>query len=195
MPIDLSAAPTPPPARKSSPTAKAAEAKIAKLDADKRQRRIDGVNSIASAIHMGLLAGKQSADAAAVNRHAPGISLAIVDYADGNEKFGASLDKLSDVSPIAGIVMAVAPLVLQISVNHGLFGLKAEQMATAGVVTKQTLESETTTYLMDIQTKAMQREMEAKQNLIQTHADFMEFQKQMAAQNAAKEPADDDESK
>lgn len=178
MPIDKSSTPTPPPARKTTQSAAQvkAVAKIHVENENKRQSRIDGVNSIASAIQMGLLATRQTADAGAINRHAPGISTAIVDYAEGNEKFGNTLDKLSDVSPLAGIAMAVVPLVLQISVNHGLFGLKAEQLATAGVVTPQTLVSESNEYLMSMQNEAMKREIRAAQELQATHAEFLRMQ-------------------
>ena len=178
MPIDKTSAPTPPPARKTTQTAAQTKA-VAKIHVEneqRRQSRIDGVNSIASAIQMGLLATRQTADAGAVNRHGPSISAAIVDYAEGNDKFGNTLDKLSDVSPLAGIAMAVVPLVLQISVNHGLFGLKAEQLATAGVVTPQTLVSESNEYLMSMQNEAMRREIRAAQELQETHAEFLRMQ-------------------
>lgn len=178
MPIDKTAVPTPPPPRKAAQSAAQTKA-VAKIEveaAERRKRRVDGVNSIASAIQMGLLATKQTADAGAINRHAPGLSNAIVDYAEGNEAFGSSLDRLSDVSPLAGIMMAAVPLVLQISVNHGLFGLKAEQLATAGVVTPQTLVSESNEYLMQMQTEAMRREMIAAQEMQRTHAEFLQMQ-------------------
>ena len=185
MPIDKTSVPTPPPPRKAAQTAAQtkAVAKVEVENAERRKRRVDGVNSIASAIQMGLLATKQTADAGAINRHAPSLSNAIVDYAEGNDAFGNSLDKLSDVSPLAGIMMAAVPLVLQISVNHGLFGLKAEQLATAGVVTPQTLISESNEYLMTIQTQAMQREMQAAQELQQTHAEFMRMQQEAQTAN------------
>jgi hypothetical protein len=185
MPIDKTAAPTPPPARKPTQTASQtkAVAKIEVENAERRKRSVDGVNSIASAIQMGLLATKQTADAGAINRHGPSVSNAIVDYAEGNDKFGASLDRLSDVSPLAGIMMACVPLVLQVAVNHNLFGLKAEQLATAGVVTPATLVSESNEYLMQMQTEAMRREIIAAQEMQQTHAEFVQMQQEAQAAN------------
>lgn len=186
MPIDKTNVPSPPPPRKTPNTAAQtkAVAKIEVENAERRQRRVDGVNSIASAIQMGLLATKQTADAGAINRHAPALSNAIVDYAEGNDSFGNSLDKLSDVSPLAGIMMAAVPLVLQVAVNHGLFGMKAEQLATAGVVTPETLISESNEYLMQMQTEAMRRELIAAQEMQRTHAEFMQMQQDQAAAHA-----------
>lgn len=176
MPITRSAEmPSPPqPVRRTAPTSTATKAAMAKAQAEseaKTQRRVDALNSIGSIGHMILLGFKLPADAAAVNRHTPPLSAAIVEYSETMDSTGW-IDKLSDVSPIAGIVAAAAPLVLQVCVNHNLFGMKAEQLASAGVVTKETLVAETNTYLMGIQTQAMQAQMLAEQELRQTHAEY-----------------------
>lgn len=177
MAIDKSNAPTPPPARRAPSQPKQTTAKIQAEESQTRKNRVDGINSIADGLRMGLLAMRQPADAGALERHAPNIANAIADYAETNDKFGESLDRLSDVSPVAGIAIAVVPLLLQVSVNHKLFGLKAEQMATAGIVTPETLISESNEYLMRVQTQAMQREIAAQQELQETYKNFVQMQR------------------
>jgi len=192
MAIEKSSMPTPPPVRKApnSAPSKQSPAKVHQVDAEAHKKRVDGLNTIASTIQMGLLAARQTADAGALNRHAPAISESLVDYAESVGK-AESLDRLSDISPIAGVVMATLPLLLQVAVNHNLFGLKAEGLATAGVVTPETLVSESNVYLMKIQQQAMQAEIEAQRDMQGSYNDLIEMQRMAAEAGAAAQEMSD----
>lgn len=193
MPINRDKVPPPPPPRHQTkpPAPKVTAAKVRQQDEDQRQSRVDGLNSIASAIQLGLIAARLPADAGAVNRHAPAISTAVAEYAEGNDKAAEFLDRLSDVSPLAGVAMAVAPLLLQVCANHNLFGIKAESFATQGVVSPDTLVAETNTYLLQVQTKAMYDQRVAAQEMMQEREQYLAWQAEMDSAQADEAPNDD----
>lgn len=184
MPITRDTTPTPPPARRTASTTKAATTKLSERKQQETQARIDGMNAVGSAIHMTLLAARLPADAGAVNRHVPGITKAIAEYAENNPGAGEKLDKLTDVTPLAGIAMAVVPLFAQIAVNHNLFGFKAQMFSAVGVVTPDTLIAESETFLMETQRKAMQEMMLEQRAHAQAVEDFQQMQADMATESA-----------
>lgn len=59
-------------------------------------------------------------DALAVAEHTPAIAGALADLALENAQFAAVLDRVAQVGPYGGLVVATMPLVLQLAANHGI---------------------------------------------------------------------------
>jgi len=61
-----------------------------------------------------------AADLIALNATAPAIADAVDGIAQSNRRMAAALDKLADVGPYGLLIGALAPLLLQVSANHGV---------------------------------------------------------------------------
>jgi hypothetical protein len=125
-----------------------------KTIAEQRQEALNGFLQIGQFI---ALAFGQFADAGAIGLHGEPMVNEAVKLAENDTRIASGLDTLMQVGPYAGFITATIPFLAQILVNHKL--LKPEQMANAGVVTPETLESKMKTELMR---KAMDAMMEQK---------------------------------
>jgi len=85
-----------------------------------RKDREDAVNGLFQITGMVCMAFGKWADAGAINTHGPGITAETVKLADQYESVGNSIDALAKVSPFAGLIAAVTPLVIQLAANHKL---------------------------------------------------------------------------
>jgi hypothetical protein len=77
-----------------------------------------GIEGIGQLVAGGLMF-VAPADAAAVILHTPPIAEAVNDLAAEDPRVAAILDKLLKVGPYGALLSAIAPLIVQIMVNHG----------------------------------------------------------------------------
>lgn len=106
--------PTPPPRPSPASGRKSQTAK-----AEKWSGYRDSVGGFLQIAGFGLGMAKMHADAAAVAVHGENIANAAADLALEDERVAAILDKLSEIGPYGALLTAVAPLAVQIAVNHG----------------------------------------------------------------------------
>lgn len=156
MPVTIEQGGAPPrkAARESSATTVSGNTAMSR----KARERAEGLTGIGQLVYAGLLFAKQPADAGAVNKFWPAIAIETAKIADTNEKVAETLDKLNEVGPYSGLIMAVTPLIAQLLVNHNR--VPAESVASLGVVSKSTLESEVQAEIMKAEMHAMQVELE-----------------------------------
>jgi hypothetical protein len=169
MPIVESANPMTAPPQRRTPRASQSAASLKKQQIaedearqQKYNRRFGALNEIASTGQLILMALKQHADAGALERFVPPLNKEIVKYSmEAEGKLGESIDRLSEVSPLAGIFGAAVPLVIQLAVNHNVKGFKAEAFARVGVVSPRTLEADTRAYIARMEVQAIENERAA----------------------------------
>lgn len=106
----------------------------------KKQARQVSVDQFLSLAAIGVGAAlRQPADAEAIRLHGPAVGSAVVDLADVNPALAKILDDSSKSNLLAylTLVMAAAPLIAQLMVNHNV--VKPEQIPVPGVVSKDAL--------------------------------------------------------
>jgi hypothetical protein len=96
-----------------------------------------------------------------MNRHFPAVAVEVAKLGDSNQKIGDALDKLTEIGPYAGLITAATPLIAQLLVNHDR--IPVTSVASLGVVSKSTLESEVQTEILQAEMHAMQTAMEAQE--------------------------------
>src|SRR5215472_4557955 len=104
------------------------------------------------------------ADAAAIGMHAEKIAPEIAKLADSNEKIAAGLAWITESGPYAALVEACVVLGLQLAANHGL--VKAERLATAGVVHPDTLTAAMRAQMAETAAKALREQKAAEDRLL-----------------------------
>lgn len=144
------------PPRKTSAVKKTQQSSAVNLKTQARAESVNGFGQLASAV---LLMVKQPADAGAVARHWPNVSLEIAKLADTDERVAKMIDNLESVGPYAGIITAVMPFALQILVNHDR--IPAESVSGMGVVTKRTLTAQVNVSLAEAELAAIEAEKAA----------------------------------
>lgn len=125
-----------------------------------RREAVDGAFQLAG---FALIVGRQYADAGALGIHGPAISRELVDLSDKNEKIAKALDYLTEAGPYAGLIVATMPLILQVMANHGI--VKAEMVATGGVVPPAALESQVKADMARQAAEALRAQHEAEAQL------------------------------
>lgn len=136
MPVDTSAKPAAP-ARK--PAAKPA-AKPAVPALTRAQARASGLHDwFQIAALMSVMRGNL-ADAGAITDHGPPICLEAAELAETSETAAKLIDYAVQAGPVAALVAAIAPLAVQIAVNHKRIDVKDTGM-TSGIVPPELLES------------------------------------------------------
>jgi len=103
----------------------------------------------------------------------------LVALSEKNEKIANALDYLTEAGPYAGLIVACMPLVLQICANHGL--IKAELVATGGVVPPAALESQVKADMARQASEALRAQQEAERELA-TIAEQMRAQEKPESQ-------------
>lgn len=119
---------------------------------------------------LGCVTFGQFADAGALGVHHERICKAIVEVADKNTRFASKLDLFIDAGPWIALTSAVFPLIAQIFVNHGMF--KAEQLANAGVMHPEALESQMKASMMRAAMEAMQAQRAMEEELARMTAEM-----------------------
>lgn len=127
----------------------------------KATERAEGLTGIGQLVYAALLFARQPADAGAMNRHFPAVAVEVAKLGDSNQKIGDALDKLTEIGPYAGLITAATPLIAQLLVNHDR--IPVTSVASLGVVSKSTLESEVQTEILQAEMHAMQMAMEAQE--------------------------------
>lgn len=169
---------TPPPAKRNTTARQSAPKKadsaqlVAQNEAAKEDRiktRAEGVAGLFTIAQMATLATGQLADFQTIEDHGPRISREAALIAEHNEKFGQTLDRMAEVSPYAGLLMAVLPFALQIMTNHGM--LKGKNVTgVAGVVAPEVLETRARTAIAQAQAEAIRTQQEAERDLAELKA-------------------------
>jgi hypothetical protein len=127
----------------------------------KATERAEGLAGIGQLVYAALLFARQPADAGAMNRHFPAVAVEVAKLGDSNDKIGDALDKLNEIGPYAGLITAVTPLIAQLLVNHDR--IPVASVASLGVVSRVTLESEVQAEVLRAEMQAMQMAMEAEE--------------------------------
>lgn len=83
------------------------------------QSRRERIMGVFQTVSLPLLA-TQPADGATVIIHADSVAVAASDLAANDERFAKILDKFLQGGPYGALIVAVAPMVLQLATNHGL---------------------------------------------------------------------------
>lgn len=169
--IDMKVA-TPP--KNAIPPKKAEVAKPA-TTLEKREEAVNGVFQIAG---LGFIMAGQFADAGAISLHSEPISHEVAVLAEDNSEIAGMIDNFLKVGPYAALVTAVAPLCLQLLVNHNV--IKAEKISGQGIVPPEILESQVKTEMAKMAMEALQQQREAEKELAQMRA---EYEAQMAEDN------------
>lgn len=145
MALDLSSSPTPPPpttGRGRAPGAGTPGRKTGSAIKDARiERRTQAVVDLCQLAYGGLAMAEQYADAGAIALHGMALSNELANLAEDNKSVADAIDKLSQASPYAGLVMVFFRLGSQLAANHGL--IKAEKAQALGGKEPQTLAQET----------------------------------------------------
>lgn len=166
MPVTIEA-PSPP--RKAT-AAKASASPGKSTMTRKATERAEGLAGIGQLVYAALLFARQPADAGAMDRHFPAVAVEVAKLGDSNQKIGDALDKLNEIGPYAGLITAVTPLIAQILVNHDR--IPVTSVASLGVVSKSTLESEVQTQILQAEMHAMQVAMEAQEQAERIRAEW-----------------------
>jgi hypothetical protein len=131
----------------------------------KSDLRREALNGVAQIAQFGCLAFGQFADAGAIGVFGPAMVEETVKLADNNSKIASKVDWLIEVGPYAGIVAAAIPFAAQILVNHNVF--KAEQFASAGVVSPEILDTQMKTQMLLRAQEEMRKQAAAEEELRQ----------------------------
>lgn len=151
-------APKPPPAARArgGRPSNASRAASAQVESSARiDRRTEAVAGLFNIAMMPAMLTGQLADVAAYNDHGPKIAAEAARIGEMHDRFGEVIDRLEVVGPYAGLVMAAAPLVLQLLLNHGrLPDTYASAFAGLGVVAPKLLEAKTLRMMAEQQAAA-----------------------------------------
>lgn len=164
-------APKPPPAKRPpGRPSNASRTQAAQHEAQTRlERRTGAVLGLFNLISMPAMLAGQLADVGAINEHAPKIAQEAANIGEIHERFGETIDKLEVVGPYAGLLLAVAPLVLQLMVNHKRIPESAAgAFGGLGVVSPELLEARMTRTLLEAE-QAARAEAEAVQHELAEH--------------------------
>lgn len=156
------------PPKRVSPAKRTASAPKAIPPDQIRKDREDALNGLFQLGSVIAMAFGKMADAGAINTYAPGITTETVKMADKYDSLGKSIDALAQVSPFAGLIAAVSPLIIQIAANHKL--LSPTQAASLGATDPQVL--------------GQQMQIEANRQAIRVQLQMAEEKKAMDAEMA-----------
>lgn len=163
---------------KITPPAKKVE--VAKANLTPLEKREDAVNGLFQIAGLGMIMAGQFADAGAISLHSPAVSHEVAVLAEDNSQIAGYIDRLLQVGPYAALVTAIAPLALQLVVNHGI--IKPEKVSGQGIVPPDILESQVKTEMARMQMEAIRQQQEAEKELAAMRA---EYERQMAEENDA----------
>ena len=172
MPIDMSLAQAPPSRGRKATT-------ITRQSQTKADKRAEGIGGLFQLGQFGLLAAKQYADAAAIGEHAGNITSEVVKLAESNDKVAKAVDYLIDVGPYAGLIAAVAPLIMQVAANHKLVDASKMPGVSDPEIMGKRMEIQARTAAME-QMKALEHE---RREYAIAEQEFDEFMAQEPSQN------------
>jgi hypothetical protein len=124
MPFAMQEPKAPKPAAPRTPAPK----KAAAPEKSSREKRAEGLLGYGQIAELPLAMFGQFADVQTIEEQGPAFCAAIAEYCEAEEKAGAVIDKIVAAGPVAVLVTACLPLVLQFAVNHGIG--KAGMMGT-----------------------------------------------------------------
>jgi len=113
----------------------------------------------ASMLPAGLIMFRRFADAGALSRELPGLSLETAKLAESNPKVMEFVQKLSTVSPYAGFITIGMRLGMQFMVNAGR--IEPSAMPGMGLVSKETLEAQVQAGIAKAEAEAIQLRIDA----------------------------------
>src|SRR5271166_728634 len=122
-----------------------------------REEGLEGLAQIGTAV---LILTKNYADAGAVDMHAKPIAHEVALLAEGNEKVGNIVDRITAMGPYAGLLTAVMPLAMQLLVNHDRIQANAAGLFGGQVMSKEALAAKVSA---DIDKKKAQFLREARE--------------------------------
>lgn len=156
MPVEVTSTATPPPVRPGS-VRKTIQGKSV------HKEYTDAAESGLSLLATGCVLVGWHADAAAIGMHAEKIAPEIAKLAEQNEKIAAGLTWVAESGPYAALIEVCLTLGLQLAANHGL--VKAEKLASAGVVHPDVLTAEMRARMAETAAAALRKQKEAEDRL------------------------------
>jgi len=141
-----------------------------------RQDREDALNGLFQLGGVVAMAFGKWADAGAINTHGPTISTETVKIADKYEAVGKSIDALAQVSPFAGLVAAVTPLIIQLAANHKM--ISPTQASALGATDPQVLSQQ---MQIEANRQAIQVQLKMAEEKRAMDAELAELQREMEA--------------
>lgn len=162
------------PPKKSTTTRRATPAKTYASPETVRQDREDAVNGVFQLAGMVCMAFGKWADAGAINTYGPGVTTETVKLADKYESVGKSIDALAQVSPFAGLIAAVTPLVIQLAANHKM--ISPAQAGAMGATNPDALAQQ---MQIQAQRQAIQVQMALQREKEAMAAEMAEFEREM----------------
>lgn len=137
---------------------------------EKPMTRQDAVEGMFQLAGLACITFKQYADAGAIAIHTENISKEVVKIADQDERIASAIDSFLKVGPYAGLIGAVLPLVLQISVNHKM--LPADKLAGMDILPPEMLEARIKTEMAQMQLEALKEQQKAEAELAKMRAEM-----------------------
>lgn len=134
--------------------------------------RTEAVQSVFQVGQMVCLTLGQYADAGAIGMHGDNISIEVAKLADKYPAIAKVTDPLIQAGPLAGLVAAVVPLVLQIGVNHKR--LPADKIP--GVTNPDVLEQQMRAQIAKAAAEQMRQAQEAEREAHQAMAEMQAAQ-------------------
>lgn len=153
MPVTIEKAP---PIKKAAASASSTP-KLSKALQEKADAA-NGLGQIGQAIC--LMFGKH-ADAGAIKRHWPGISIEAAKLSETNERVNAAFEKLMIAGPFGALIAAALPFGIQLAVNHGRIPM-ATAAGMEGIVSPATLENEVKAEILKAEKESMEAMLEAQ---------------------------------
>jgi hypothetical protein len=141
-----------------------------------RKEREDALNGLFQVGGVIAMAFGKWADAGAINTHGPNITTETVKLADKYESVGKSIDALAQVSPFAGLVAAITPLVIQLAVNHKM--ISPTQASGLGATDPQVLAQQ---MQIEVNRQAIQIQLRMAEEKRLMDAELAELQREMEA--------------
>lgn len=130
------------------------------------QARAEGLNDWFAVFGLMSMMRGNLADAGAFDQHGPVISQETAEFAESNESVAKYVDMACQMGPIAALMAAVAPLAMQLAVNHGRLDPKKLSMAS-GVVPPDVLEAKVTAAMEQQKAEYLRQAQEARRQIEQ----------------------------
>lgn len=168
MAVEISA--TAPPATHSRPSSAGSNPSVLSRKTKQRAQDLTELGQLPAA---GLVIFKQYADAGAVTKYWPSLSIEVAKLAEDNEKIADAIDKINEMGPYAALIAVLLPFGMQIAANHD----KVPVVVQLGVVPKSVLEAQ-------VKSDLLKQEIEARRALAEMEEQARQAQAEFAKLNA-----------
>jgi len=129
-----------------------------------KERRSEGLAGYLAIGQLGLVLGKQYADAETLNLHGPGLCDGIADYAEADERAAKYVDLIVAAGPVSALIAAALPMAFQFLANHKRLPVNPSM----GIIPAEVLE-------MRFLRRAEEAKREAERQMAEFEAEMAEY--------------------